>query len=163
MPPVGACQALSVSVCQLQISHKPVRPCWLVQAHITQLQQKSHHRERTTRKCCLHFEVWRRWLRWLWWIRHAADQGSEHQSGRAVGEKGLYSAWSYGHIKSRPTKILEDAPVPEGPSDSISCLRWSPSANIFACGSWDKSPWAASHIKPQSVAMTSRPWPVPRS
>ena len=33
----------------------------------------------------------------------------------------------------------QDAPVPEGPSDSISCLRWSPAANIFACGSWDKS------------------------
>ena len=43
---------------------------------------------------------------------------------------------------------FQDAPVPEGPSDSISCLRWSPAANIFACGSWDKSSWSKLRSRP---------------
>ncbi len=41
--------------------------------------------------------------------------------------------------ESSITPPFQDAPVPEGPNDAISCLRWSPAANIFACGSWDKS------------------------
>eukprot|EP00928_Gymnodinium_smaydae_P055128 TRINITY_DN38738_c0_g1_i1.p1 TRINITY_DN38738_c0_g1~~TRINITY_DN38738_c0_g1_i1.p1 ORF type:complete len:359 (+),score=92.43 TRINITY_DN38738_c0_g1_i1:87-1163(+) len=43
------------------------------------------------------------------------------------------------------------AVVPEMPSDGISCLSWSPAANIFAAGSWDKSVrvW---EVTPQAVA-----------
>lgn len=32
-----------------------------------------------------------------------------------------------------------DAPAPDAPSDGVSCFAWSPVANMFAAGSWDKS------------------------
>lgn len=32
-----------------------------------------------------------------------------------------------------------DAAVPEPPTDAVSCLAWSPTANILAAGSWDKT------------------------
>eukprot|EP00434_Breviolum_minutum_P036626 symbB.v1.2.032458.t1/scaffold3893.1/size48745/3 len=45
----------------------------------------------------------------------------------------------FGAPQIKDPNTNQDAPVPEGPNDAISCLRWSPAANIFACGSWDKS------------------------
>lgn len=45
----------------------------------------------------------------------------------------------------------QSAVVPEAPSDGISCLAWSPTSNIFAAGSWDKSVriW---EVTPQNIA-----------
>lgn len=44
----------------------------------------------------------------------------------------------------------QSAVVPEAPTDGISCLAWSPAANILAAGSWDKSVriW---EVSPQGV------------
>jgi len=59
--------------------------------------------------------------------------------GGLFGGGGCGGCGGFGTPQIKDPNTNQDAPVPEGPSDSISCLRWSPAANIFACGSWDKS------------------------
>lgn len=44
-----------------------------------------------------------------------------------------------GGVQVKDPNTNQSAVVPEPPSDGISCLAWSPSSNILAAGSWDKS------------------------
>eukprot|EP00930_Biecheleria_cincta_P069310 TRINITY_DN57064_c0_g1_i1.p1 TRINITY_DN57064_c0_g1~~TRINITY_DN57064_c0_g1_i1.p1 ORF type:complete len:376 (+),score=56.73 TRINITY_DN57064_c0_g1_i1:53-1129(+) len=67
----------------------------------------------------------------------------------AFGGGGLFGGGGAPQIQNPNTN--NDAQVPEMPSDGISCLSWSASSNIFACGSWDKSVriW---EVTPQNIA-----------
>lgn len=57
--------------------------------------------------------------------------------GAALGGAALGGAALGGQVKDPNTN--GSAVVPECPSDTISCLAWSPSQNILAAASWDKS------------------------
>lgn len=57
--------------------------------------------------------------------------------GGAFGGGGFGAAVGAPQIRDPNTN--GDAVVPEPPQDGISCLSWSPTSNIFAAGSWDKS------------------------
>jgi len=56
---------------------------------------------------------------------------------------GLFGGGGLGGGFGQPTQkdanTNQSALVPDSPSDSISCLAWSPAGNILAAGSWDKS------------------------
>jgi mRNA export factor len=45
----------------------------------------------------------------------------------------------FGQPQAKDPNTNQSAVVPEAPSDTISALAWSPSGNMFAASSWDKS------------------------
>jgi len=46
-------------------------------------------------------------------------------------------SFGFGNTSSRPPNPNKDKLVSDPPSDSISSIQWSPTANLLACGSWD--------------------------
>jgi len=54
-----------------------------------------------------------------------------------AGQQNLFGGAGLGAPRDPNTN--QSAVVPEPPADGVSCLSWSPTGNILAAGSWDKS------------------------